>query len=55
MYFEIKTFPIYGITVGFQYVSGTIEAFDEPEDYRAVQLFGFLFGLEIGWYVTPQD
>jgi len=55
MAFELKFFPIYGLTVGFQYVNGSNEAFGEPEDYRAVQLFAFFFGVEIGWYVDSEE
>lgn len=55
MGFQVQIFPIYGITTGFQYVDGRNEAFGEEPEYRSVQLFIFLFGIEVSWYVESQD
>lgn len=55
MGFQIQLFPIYGITIGFQYVDGNIDAFEVEPEYRGFQLFLFVFGIEISWYVESQN
>lgn len=51
MDFYFSIFKIYGITLGFQYVTGAVEEFDIEENVRALQLYFFVIGISIEWRV----
>jgi len=53
--FNFQFFQIHGIVAGIQYVDGRIEDFEIEDDQRMLQFFFFVFGVQIVWYVEPQD